>query len=150
MDSVQIQIRWLIVPIGSGCPCEKENNCYLNLSVISTNTGKTLTWHTCILSGLSSFSKVLKQLTLNAQIATKVVCFSHMLKCLRSLYGKQCGPRSDCSYTLFPFIPNWSVMLGNYLQQMTSADNIFRCIFFLGALRVKTIKHGAELMPDIL
>ena len=30
--------------------------------------------------------------------------------------------------TLFASIPNLSVMLGNYLQQMTSAD-IFRCIF---------------------
>ena len=37
-------------------------------------------------------------LTLNAPITTKVVCFSRLLKCLRSLYGKQCGPRSDCSY----------------------------------------------------
>ena len=27
-------------------------------------------------------------------------------------------------------------MLVNYLQQMTSADDIFRCIFFLGALSV--------------
>ena len=33
--------------------------------------------------------------------------------------------------TLFASILNWSVMLGNYLQQTTSADNIFRCIFFL-------------------
>ena len=33
--------------------------------------------------------------------------------------------------TLFPSIPNWLVMLGNYLQQTTSGDNIFRCIFFL-------------------
>ena len=32
---------------------------------------------------------------------------------------------------LFAFILNSSVMLGNYLQQTTSADNIFRCIFFL-------------------
>ena len=32
---------------------------------------------------------------------------------------------------------NHSVMFGNYLQQTTSADDIFRCIFFLGALRVK-------------
>ena len=39
--------------------------------------------------------------------------------------------------TLFDSILNLSVMLGNYLQQTTSADNIFRCIFFLGALRVK-------------
>ena len=36
----------------------------------------------------------IEQLTLKAPIATKVVCFSHLLKCLRSLYGKQCGPRS--------------------------------------------------------
>ena len=32
-------------------------------------------------------------------------------------------------------ILNSSVMLGNYLQQTTSADDIFRCIF-LDALRV--------------
>ena len=38
--------------------------------------------------------------------------------------------------TLFASILNKSVMLGNYLQQTTSADDIFRCIFFLGALRV--------------
>ena len=30
---------------------------------------------------------------------------------------------------LFASILNLSVMLGNYLQQTTSADNIFRCIF---------------------
>ena len=39
--------------------------------------------------------------------------------------------------TLFASILNLSVMSGNYLQQTTSADDIFRCIFFLGALRVK-------------
>ena len=33
--------------------------------------------------------------------------------------------------TLLAFILNLSVMLDNYLQQTTSADNIFRCIFFL-------------------
>ena len=38
--------------------------------------------------------------------------------------------------TLFASILNSSVMLDNYLQQTTSADNIFRCNFFLGALRV--------------
>ena len=75
-------------------------------------------------------------LTLNAPIATKVVCFSRLLKCFRSLYGKQCGPRSDCSYRLFASILNSSVMLGNYLQQTTSADDISDT-FFLGALRVK-------------
>ena len=33
--------------------------------------------------------------------------------------------------TLFASILNSSVMLGNYLQQTNSADNVFRCIFFL-------------------
>ena len=33
--------------------------------------------------------------------------------------------------TLFASILNSSVMLGNYLQQTTSADDILRCIFFL-------------------
>ena len=33
--------------------------------------------------------------------------------------------------TLFASILISSVMLGNYLQQKTLADNIFRCIFFL-------------------
>ena len=51
---------------------------------------------------------------------------------IRLLLGAVCS-RS----TLFASILNLSVMLGNYLQQTISADNIFRCIFFLGALRVK-------------
>ena len=33
--------------------------------------------------------------------------------------------------TLVASILNSSLMLGNYLQQTTSADDIFRCIFFL-------------------
>ena len=33
--------------------------------------------------------------------------------------------------TMFASILNSSVMLDNYLQQTTSADVIFRCIFFL-------------------
>ena len=33
--------------------------------------------------------------------------------------------------TLFASLLNLSVMLGNYLQQTTSADDIFRCIIFL-------------------
>ena len=35
---------------------------------------------------------------------------------------------------LFAPILNSSVMLGNYLQQKTSAEDIFRCIFFFLAL----------------
>ena len=73
-------------------------------------------------------------LTLKAPIATKVVCFPRLLKCLRRLYDKQAGPRSDCSdlgpLCLLPYL-NSSVMLDNYLQQTTSADVIFQMHFFL-------------------
>ena len=41
--------------------------------------------------------------------------------------------------TLFASILNSSVMLDNHLQQTSSADDIFRCIFFLSALRDKIV-----------
>ena len=43
-------------------------------------------------------------------------------------------------------------MLGNYLQQTTSADDIFRCIFF-GALRVNfkdLCRENTCLWADLL
>ena len=44
----------------------------------------------------------------------------------------QTAPIAVCyGSTLFASIFNSSVMLGSYLQQTTSADDIFRCIFFL-------------------
>ena len=46
--------------------------------------------------------------------------------------------------TLFASMLNSSVMLGNYLQQTTSADDIFRCIFILGALRVNVFFLGGK------
>ena len=51
----------------------------------------------------------------------------------KSVYPDQTAPiGAVCSgSTLFASILNSSVMLGNYLQQTTSADDIFRCIFFL-------------------
>ena len=36
--------------------------------------------------------------------------------------------------TLFTSILNSSVILSNYLQRTTSADDIFRCIFFLALI----------------
>ena len=112
---------------------------------IATNGHLWLIWRQvreCVTWALHECSCLLNLLTLNAPIATKVVCFSRLLKCLRSLYGKQCGPRSDCSYRSSLFWVHavcFYVMLGNYLQQMTSADDIFSCIFFLGPIRVKQV-----------
>ena len=39
--------------------------------------------------------------------------------------------------TLFASIFNLSVMFGNYLQQRTSADDIFKCVFFLSLQGLK-------------
>ena len=47
--------------------------------------------------------------------------------------------------TLFASILNLSVMLGNYLQQTSSADDIFRCIFFL-ALQVLNVVSVEKLL----
>ena len=51
-----------------------------------------------------------------------------------NVYPDQTAPiGAVCSgSTLFASILNLSVMLGNHLPQTTSADDIFRCIFFLG------------------
>ena len=48
-----------------------------------------------------------------------------------SVDSDQTAPKGAvCSGSkLFAYILNLSVMSGNYLQQTTSADNIFRCIF---------------------
>ena len=85
-----------------------------------------------------------KCLTLKAPIPTKVICFSRLLKCLRSLYGKQFGPRSDCSYRSSLFwvhtICFYTLFFGN-VRQLFAADDFsrhpFQIDFFLGALRVK-------------
>ena len=52
---------------------------------------------------------------------------------VNSVDPDQAAPKGAvCSgSTRFASILNSSVMLGNYLQQTTSADDIFRCIFFM-------------------
>ena len=70
-----------------------------------------------------------KELTLNAPIATKFVCFPRLLKCEEASLANSVDPVQTA--TLFASLLNLSVMLGNYLQQTTSGDDIFRCIFYL-------------------
>ena len=73
-------------------------------------------------------------LTLNGPTATKVVCFFGLLTSMaNNVDPDQTAPIGAVCFEskLFASILNLSVMLGNYLQQTTSADNIFRCIFFL-------------------
>ena len=82
-------------------------------------------------------------LTINAPIAKKVVCFSQLLKCLRSLYGKQCGPRSDCSYLFCVHAVCFYTEFVSNVRQLFAADNFsrrhFQMHFFLDALRVKLL-----------
>ena len=48
-----------------------------------------------------------------------------------SMDPDQAAPIVCSGYMVFASILNSSVMLGSYLQQTTSVDDIFRCIFFL-------------------
>ena len=48
--------------------------------------------------------------------------------------------------TLFASILNSLVMLGNYLQQMTTADDIFRCIFSW-RFKGKILQHHYNKLP---
>ena len=91
------------------------------------------------MSGTSIIAQIFVPLTLNTPFTTKVICFCCLLKCLVSSMANSVKPDQTapigavCSRsTLFASILNSSVMLGNYLQQTTSTDDIFRCIFFLG------------------
>ena len=56
--------------------------------------------------------------------------------------------------TLLASILNSSVMLGNYLQQTTSADDFsrrhFQMLFFLGALRVKSRRLTVLIWAELL
>ena len=84
-----------------------------------------------------------QSLTLNAPNAPKVVCYSRHASMANSVDPDQTAPTGAvCSgSTLFASILNLSVILGNYLQETTSADNIFRCIFFLALFGVKGKLH---------
>ena len=60
---------------------------------------------------------------------TNVVCFTRLLKCLRSLYGKRSGPRSDCSYRSSLFwvhaVCFYTYFVSN-VRQLFAADDFSR------------------------
>ena len=63
----------------------------------------------------------------------EVVCFSHLLKIFKKPLWQTVRTqiRLFSGSTQFASILNSSIMLGNYLQQTTLAEDIFKCIFFL-------------------
>ena len=83
--------------LGQWTACHKIH--YLTLNAIFFNIREIHNaFFIMLISPSFSFYSHTVLLTLNAPITTKVICFSPLLKCLRSLYGKQCGPKLDCSY----------------------------------------------------
>ena len=92
-------------------------------------------------------------LTLKAPIATNGVCFSRLLKCLRSLYGKlltQIKPLLQEQSVLGPrfLLQN----LVSNVRQLSAADDFsrrhFQMHFFLGALRVNHIANTVSNSKD--
>ena len=113
--------------------------------------------NTALLSVIDRHARVLTLrctvLNLNAPIAAKVVCFSRLLKCLKSLYGKQCGPRTDCSYRSSLFWVHtvcFYTLFPSNARQLFAADGFSRQHFqmhvFLGALRVKVTRQDNDPM----
>ena len=77
------------------------------------------------------------------QSQQKSSAYSRLLKCLRILYGKQRGPRSDCSYRSSLFWVHtfcFYTLFVSSVRQLFAADDFsrrhFQMHFFLGALRV--------------
>ena len=66
------------------------------------------------------------------------IIFPILIKYFPKCVGKGSFPKSQIKSL---------VMFGNYLQQTTSADNIFRCISFLCALRVNNFSGGGCMGP---
>ena len=92
-------------------------------------------------------------LTLNAPITTKVVCFSRLLICLKSLYGKQCGPRPDCSILNEmnngqPIPLMWYIFILLFLR-ILALDNIAKILTTGPRLREWVNNHACRLSHDI-
>ena len=87
-------------------------------------------------------SAIFLKLTLNVQIATEVVCFSPLLKCLRSLTSMANSVDQDqavCSgSTLFASILNLSVFVADEFSRQH-----FQMHFFLDALRVNFFSNNS-------
>ena len=92
--------------------------------------------HKCILERVWSCQEgpnrqLVRTLTLKGSIATKVICFSRLLKCLRSLYDKQSGPRSNCSYRSSLIWVHPVCLLLLICSKRLQQTSFFRYIFFL-------------------
>ena len=72
-----------------------------------------------------SRSDTLTLFLLQTFYSNSTFCFKIIYVVIAGAIGAVCS-----GSTLFASILNSSVMLGNCLQQTTSADDIFRCIFF--------------------
>ena len=96
-------------------------------------------------------------LTLNAPIATKVVCFSRLLKSLRSLYGKQYINIFTYRSSLFwVHAVCFHISFVSNVRQLFAVDDFnrrhFQMLFFLGALRAnnwKIVLYKLSFLADI-
>ena len=118
----------------------------LKMCMGDTGPEQSLVLFSSVNSNFCHVKSICLYLTLNAPIAINVFCFFLSAEMFKKRLWQTVDPdqtapiRAVCSgSTLFASILNSWVMLGIFLQQTTSADDIFRCIFFLGALRVDIV-----------
>ena len=121
-------IMWTVLSIFDGV-CSYLAQWLICLSFVDYNKGfRSLIWPW-------SQTKYTIYLTLNVPIATKFVCFSRLLKCIRSLYAKRCRPRSDCSYLFWVHTVCFYSQFVSNVTQLFAADDFsrrhFQMHFFL-------------------
>ena len=126
LDKIQKEISFENVAMQTTMQIIWTTFLWKNASVISCNV-----W--LLFSGW-----LIQNFVLIAPTTTKFVCFCRLLKSLESFYGKQCRPRSGCSYKsslslihLFASIRLFVSMLGHDLNKRQ-----IRC-FFTWRFRVK-------------
>ena len=130
LHSVSVNMYWNSTRIGQGVQEIWCRHNYCTYDLWRPNLALTLkhsVQNLCFACCLSEVDMCVNILTLNAPIATKVSAFFICWNVQEAFLAN----RVDPEFTLFASILNSSVILGNHLQQATSAENIFRCIFFL-------------------
>ena len=106
----RFKLHIILVFMQSTCRCNGTDISYLSETPKITFNSQT---NSCLDNIFPSFS---------VRNLIKVVCFSRLLKCLRSLYGKLCGPRSDCSYRSSLF---WVLAVCFYTLFVCNARQLF-------------------------
>ena len=122
---------------------------FFQLQILQQNLKATKWWVCCVIKALFSANRNKSRLLFSSAEMFKKPLWRIVWTQIR-LPSVDPDQTAYSGSILFASILNSLVTLGNYLQQRTSADNIFRYIFFLGALKgIATLTITMFYMKDL-